>query len=198
MQVLNNNNVKLTKAMAHQDQHLSSFIYTVDKRFSNVLAAVQKNHQDAVAIFRLVHVSMDALDHEFLIMSQLTIQQTNVSAQLEKELEYIKLGIHDLVKGKLSSSLLSPHVLKSSLNQVQNIITEKFPQFQVSNKDPLFYYSFGDFLYTRRHSHLYLTVKIPISSFHLPISVYEVYLYPVPVNSSSNYATQLMNMPPPF
>lgn len=91
---------------------------------------------------------------------------------------------------------MSPHVLKSSLNQVQNIFTEKFPQFQVSNKDLLFYYSFGDFLYTRRH--LYLTVKIPIYSFHLPISVYKVYSYPVPVNSSSNHATQLMNTPPYF
>lgn len=44
MQVLNKNNVKLAKAMVHQDQHLSSFINTVDKRFSNVLAAVKKNH----------------------------------------------------------------------------------------------------------------------------------------------------------
>lgn len=196
MQVLNNSNVKLANAMAHQDQHLSFFINTVDKRFSNVLAAVQKNHQDAVEISRLAHASMDALDHEFLIISQLIIKQTNVSAQLEKKLEYINLGIHDLVKGKLSPFLLSPHVLKSSLNQVQNIITEKFPQFQVSNKDLLFYYSFGDFLYTRRH--LYLTVKIPIYSFHLPISVYKVYSYPVPVNSSSNHATQLMNTPPYF
>lgn len=67
MQVLNKNNLKLAKAMVHQDQHLhvSSFINTVDKRFSNVLAAVKKNHQDAVTIFRLAHASMDALDHEF-------------------------------------------------------------------------------------------------------------------------------------
>lgn len=65
MQVLNKNNVKLAKAMVHQDQHLLSFINTVDKRFSNVLAAVKKNHQDAVTIIRLAHASMDALDHEF-------------------------------------------------------------------------------------------------------------------------------------
>lgn len=62
MQVLNKNNVKLAKAMVHQDQHLSSFINT---GFSNVLAAVKKNHKDAVTIFRLAHASMDALDHEF-------------------------------------------------------------------------------------------------------------------------------------
>lgn len=87
MQILNKNNVKLAKAMAHQYQHLSSFINTVDKRFSNILAVVKKTHQDAVAISRLVHASMDAMDHEFLIMSQLIIKQTNVPAQLEKELE---------------------------------------------------------------------------------------------------------------
>lgn len=110
MQVLNNSNVKLANAMAHQDQHLSFFINTVDKRFSNVLAAVQKNHQDAVEISRLAHASMDALDHEFLIISQLIIKQTNVSAQLEKKLEYINLGIHDLVKGKLSPFLLSKYL----------------------------------------------------------------------------------------
>ena len=75
MQVLNNNNVKLAEAMANQDQHLSSFINTVDKRFSNVMAAIQKNHQDAVAISELAHRSMDALDDEFLILGQLIIQE---------------------------------------------------------------------------------------------------------------------------
>lgn len=39
-----------------------------------------------------------------------------------------------------------------------------------------------------------MTVKTPTSSFHLPISVYKVYSYTVPVNSSFNHATQLMNI----
>ena len=123
--------------MANQDQHFSSFINTVDKRFSNVMAAIQKNHQDSVAISELAHRSMDALDHEFVILGQLIIQQTNVSAQLEKELKHIKLELHDVVKGKLSPFLLPPHVLKSSIHQVQNIITENFQHFQISNIDPL-------------------------------------------------------------
>lgn len=42
MQTLNNNNVKLAQAMVQQDHHLSSFISTVDKRFNNVMSAVQK------------------------------------------------------------------------------------------------------------------------------------------------------------
>lgn len=153
MQILNNNNVKLAKAMAQQDEHLSSFISTVDERFNNIMSAVTKNHQDAVAISELAHRSMDALEHEFVLLNELTLKQTNVSAQLEKELEHMKLGIHDLVKGKLSPFLLSPHVLQSSLRQVQDIIITKFPQFHISHKDPLYYYSHGDFLFTRHHSH---------------------------------------------
>ena len=48
------------------------------------MAAIQKNHQDAVAVSELAHRSMDALDHDFVILGQLIIQQTNVSAQLKK------------------------------------------------------------------------------------------------------------------
>lgn len=198
MQTLNNNNIKLAKAMAQQDHHLSSFIEAVDERFNNVVAAVRQNHQDAVSLSVLAHNSMDALDHEFLILSDLIIKQTNVSAQREKELEHIKLGLHDLVKGKLSPFLLTPHILKSSIDQVQSIISDKFPKFHISNKDPLFYYSMGEFLFTRLHTELYLTLKIPISPFQQPMSMYKVYTFPVPVNSSSNHATQLIDLPPYF
>lgn len=198
MQTLNNNNVKLAQAMAQQDHHLSSFISTVDKRFNNVMSAVQKNHQDAIALSNLAHRSMDALEHEFVILSELIFRQTNVTAQLEKELEHVKLGIHDITKGKLSPFLLSPDILHSSLRQVQDILSNKFTQFHISHKDPLHYYSQGDFIFTRLHSHLYLTLKIPISPYVRPVSIYKVFSFPVPVNSSSNHATQLLDTPEYF
>ena len=198
MQVLNNNNVKLAQAMALQDKHLSSFITTVDDRFNNVMNAVQKNHEDTVALTDLAHRSMDALEHEFLLLSQMILKQVNVSAQLEKELEHIKLGIHDLVKGKLSPFLMSPHNLKSCLHQIQAILDTKYSKFSIIHKDPLYYYSNGDFLYTRTHSHLYITLKIPISSFAQPILSFNIYSFPVPVNSTEGHATQLLNLPDYF
>lgn len=102
------------------------------------------------------------------------------------------------MKGKLSPFLLTPHILKSSIDQVQSIISAKFPKFHISTKDPLFYYSMGEFLFTRLHTELYLTLKIPISPFQQPMSMYKVYTFPVPVNSSSNHATQLIDLPPYF
>lgn len=127
MQTLNNNNIKLAKAMAQQDRHLSFLILTVDKRFNNIMAAVKENHQDAVALSDLARRSLDALDHDFVILSQLILKQTNTSAHLGEELVHIKLGIHDLVKGKLSPFILPKAALQSSIRQVQDIISDKFP-----------------------------------------------------------------------
>lgn len=86
---------------------------------------------------------MDALEHEFVILSELIFRQTNVTAQLEKELEHVKhvkLHDHDLTKGKLSPG----DILQSSLRQGQDILLNKFTQFHIYHKDPLHYYSQGD------------------------------------------------------
>ena len=198
MQTLNNNNVKIAKAMAVQEKHLSSFISAVDERFNNIMDAVQKNHQDTVALNDLLFSSMDAMEHEFVLLEQLILKPTNASSQLDIALEHIKLSIHELVKGKLSPFLINPHALKSALNQIQTIIDKKFPQFNIIHKDPLYYFTFGDFLYTRVHSTLYLTLKVPISPFKQPLLLYHVYSFPVPVNSSTSHATQLLNIPKYF
>ncbi|KAK3088640.1 hypothetical protein FSP39_021771 [Pinctada imbricata] len=193
MQALNRNNVKIAKAMATQEKHLSSFISSVDERFQNVMNAVKQNHNDAVALSKLMSSSFDALSHEVMILETLAIEQINASAKLDLTLEHLKTGVHDLVKGKLSPFLLSPHAIRTSINQVQNIIDAKFSLFNIIHKDPTYYYSHADFLYTRLHSKLYITLKIPISPFKHPLSLYQIYSFPVPVNSTSTHATQLLN-----
>lgn len=185
------------KPKAQQDQHLSLFISTVDKRFDTIMPAVQENHQNAVALSDLAYRSLDALDNDFVILSQLILKQTNASAQLGKELEHIKLGIHDRVKGKLSSFILPKAALQSSIRQVQDIISDKVPQFYLSHTDPLYYYSLGDFIFIRLLSQLYLTLKVPISPFFHPVSLNKVYSYPDPINSSSP-CPQLMDTPEYF
>lgn len=100
------------------------------------MSAAQKNHQDAIALSNLAHRSMDALEHEFVILSELILKQTSVSTQLEKELKHVKLGIHDLTKGKLSPFILSLEILPSSLRQVQDILSNQFTQYHISHIDP--------------------------------------------------------------
>ncbi|KAK3104775.1 hypothetical protein FSP39_009897 [Pinctada imbricata] len=198
MQVLNRNNAKLAKAMAIQDEHLSSFISTVDERFGNIMQAVQKNHKEAIAIAESARHSIDAVEHEFLILEEIMLKQVNASATLLSALEHVTLSVHDLVKGKLSPFLLKPNTIEHSLKQIQSILDTKFPDFVVIHKDPLYYYSFADFLYTRLHSTMYIILKVPISPMSQPLELYRVFSFPVPVNESSSHATQLMDIPDYF
>ncbi|XP_033734065.1 uncharacterized protein LOC117323140 [Pecten maximus] len=198
MQILNNNNVKLAKAMAEEAHQLTSFISTVNDRFDNVIKAVKTNHDQAITLSNQFATSLDGLEHEFVLLENMMLTQTNATTILNKHLEHVKLAIHDLVKGKLSPFLLSPHVISDSLKQVQSIMVRKFPGFNIIHRNPLYYYSFANFLFARHHGNLYILLQIPISTFVKPLSLYKVYSFPVPLNATSTHATQLLGTPDYF
>ncbi|XP_069132410.1 uncharacterized protein [Argopecten irradians] len=198
MQVLNNNNVKLAKAMAQEAHQLTSFMSTVNDRLDNVVKAVQINHDQTITLSNQFAASLDGIEHEFVLLENMMLSQINVTTVLNKHLEHAQLAIHDLVKGKLSPFLFSPHDLKSALKQVQSIMTRKIPGFRIIHNDPIHYYSYGNFVFSRHDSFLYVMLKIPISSFTHPLPLYKVYSVPVSINSTSTHATQLLDTPDYF
>ncbi|XP_069116722.1 LOW QUALITY PROTEIN: uncharacterized protein [Argopecten irradians] len=198
MQVLNNNNVKLAKAMASQSHQLTSFISVVNERLDNIVEAVKSNHDQTVTLSEQFTASLDGIEHELVLLDNLMLTQINATSTLDKHLEHAKLAIHDLAKGKLSPFLLSPKIMKSTLKQVQNIMSSKYKGFSIIHNEPLYYYHYANFVYARHNSMLYLLMKIPISSFIHPLLVYKVYSAPVPVNSTSSHATQLLDTPDYF
>ncbi|CAC5426198.1 unnamed protein product [Mytilus coruscus] len=131
-------------------------------------------------------------------LSNLLIDQMNLSSSVNKYLEELKIGIHEMVKGNLSPFLISPNILKSTLKHVQLILNEKFKGFYLLNTDPAYYYSSSQLLYARNHSTLYVTLKFPISTFSSPLALYRVNSFPVPINSSSNHGIKIMDLPEYF
>lgn len=93
----------------------------------------------------------------------------------------------DLVNGKLSPFLISEYVLHSTLEDVQILLQTKYARFKLMIHNVKDVYSYCKFLYTRNGTQLYVTLKIPIS-----------HLVPVPINSTSKDATQLLDLPEYF
>ncbi|XP_069109820.1 uncharacterized protein [Argopecten irradians] len=170
IQALNNNNVKLAKAMAKEAYQLTSFMTTVNERFDNVIDAVKTNHDQSITLANQFASSLDGIEHSFVLLENMMLTQINATTVLNKHLEHTKLAIHDLVKGRLSPFLLSPKDISHTLRQVQNILSRKYPGFNIIHKDPLYYYSSADFLFARHHSSLYVLLKFPISPFVKPLS----------------------------
>ncbi|OWF53805.1 transmembrane protein ORF68 [Mizuhopecten yessoensis] len=198
MQAMNNDNIKLAKAMTQEAHQLTSFVSTVNERFDNVIKAVRDNHDESVTLAQQFSSAMDGMQHEYILLENRMLKQINSSAVLEKHLEHVQLAIHDFAKGKLSPFILSPQTIISTLKQVQNILSTRYPGTNIIHFDPIHYYSFANFLYARHSSNLYILLKIPISSFVQPLSLYKVYSYPVPINTTSTHATQLLDTPDYF
>ena len=91
-------------------------------------------------------------------------KRMNDSSEINKYLEEIIIGVHELMKGKLSPFLVPPHVLKHTICQIQIILIRKskFFFFYLTHTNPTHYYSNANILYTRQHS-LNLGLKFSIT-----------------------------------
>ncbi|CAG2249469.1 unnamed protein product [Mytilus edulis] len=196
--ILINRNNKFAKAMTEHDQLLSSFMSKTDERFQNIVLGVQQNHDIMVNLTSETSKFVAHFEEVSVKLSNLLIDQMNLSSSVNKYLEELKIGIHEMVKGNLSPFLISPNILKNTLKHVQLILNEKFKGFYLLNTDPAYYYSSSQLLYARNHSTLYVTLKFPISTFSSPLALYRVNSFPVPINSSSNHGTKIMDLPEYF
>ena len=181
--------------MSHHDEELSSFMTNTDSRFSNVMRGIQKNYDSIQNVTFETAKFVAHFEDVSLKLSNLFIDQMNDSSVITKYLEELNIGIHEMVKGKLSPFLISPKILNDAIKHIKLILSDKFKGFYLLNSDPAYYYSECNMLFARKHSTLYVTVKFPISTLAFPLYLYKITSYPVPVNVTSTHATQILDLP---
>ena len=196
--ILINKNNDFAKAMAHHHDLLSSFMSQTDQRFENIMSGVQENYEHIQNITMETAKFIAHFEDVNIKLSKLFTEQMNSSSSINRYLEELKIGIHEMVRGKLSPFLISPSILHRTIRHIQHILSEKFKDFSLLHTDPTYYYSFSELLFTRNHFTLYITLKFPISTFSYPLSLYKVSSYPVPVNNSSPHGTQILDLPEYF
>ncbi|XP_052083209.1 uncharacterized protein LOC127720584 [Mytilus californianus] len=196
--ILAERNNKFAKAMSHHDEELSSFMTNTDSRFSNMMRGIQKNYDSIQNVTFETAKFVAHFEDVSLKLSNLFIDQMNDSSVITKYLEELNIGIHEMVKGKLSPFLISPNILNNAMKHIKLILSDKFKGFYLLKSDPAYYYSECSMLFARKHSTLYLTLKFPISTFAFPLYLYKITSYPVPVNVTSTHATQILDLPEYF
>ena len=125
------------------------------------------------------------LEDSFQSMILLLSKQVQSSSHINHELGELKVGVTNLVNGKLSPLLLPQPILSSTINNVQQILNNKYPGFHLNQASPASLYSDSNFLYSRNGTKLYITIKLPISHFKDPLHVFNVISLPDPLNSTS-------------
>ena len=193
---LNKLTTNIVKSVSQHEDHLSSYIKTVDDRMNNLVKGIKENELAISHIHTQLYESFSNLEQSFSTMSVLIAKQIEKSRKLEHIFGELLEGIYSLVEGKLSPHLISPDTMLKSITDIQSILHNKFKGFHLVYTDPNEVFKNVDSIYARKNTKLYISVKFPISSFPQPLSLFHVLSFPVPINDTSNHATQLLNLPP--
>ena len=198
MNKLNKMATNLAKALTQHEDHLSSFMETANSRMDNLMSGVTNNRLGIKLIQNELHTTALNLEQSFNYMMDLLIDQINTSNSLNHALDELKIGINSLVNGQLSPLLIPEQVMESTVNDIAALLQRKFHGFHLSIKDMKSIYSDCKYLFARNGTNIYITIKLPVSHFTEPLILYRVISSPVPINSTSTHATQLLDLPPYF
>ena len=185
----------LSEVLSQHGTHFSSYIKASNKRMDNLMAGIHQNEMAIDYIQTKVDSVASNLRDLFLRMNTRLITHLEHSNRLNNEIEEMKLGLLDLVKGKLSPLLIQPEVIASTLHGIQRLLNQKYPGFHLACKTVQEIYQSGKFLYTRNNSNIYVTIKFPLTYQQHPLTVYRIISVPVPINETSEHATHLLNLP---
>lgn len=195
---LKKNTYNIMSSVQQHEEHLSSFIKASDERMSNLKNEIQQNHMAIAHIHTQLQGSFKTKEKSIISMNHLVTKQVQESQKLETMLTELETGFYDLLGGKLSPFILPEGIVHQTVNEIQGLLHSKYPGFYLSLTSPSQIYKSGRFLFTRQESKVYITVKFPMSPHAKPLSLFHVLSFPVPVNTTSDHATQLLDLPEYF
>ena len=195
---LSHRTMKISNAIEQHGAHMSSFMEKANKRMDNLMTGVKNNEMAITYIHTQLQTSIRDLQNNFEQMTSILTKQIQNSNHLNHQLDEIKLGIIDLVKGKLSPLILPPELLQNTIKEIQALLNSKYPEFYVTHTPVDQMYKYENFLYARYNNSLFITIKLPISAHKSNLKLFDVKSFPVPINNTSPQATQLLDLPSNF
>ncbi|XP_067650865.1 uncharacterized protein [Haliotis asinina] len=193
---LTKHDLSVANVMKQHSAHLSSFMKLVDSRFKNALKGIKANHDAITFATTALEHSVETMTFTLTALTSLLIDQIQNAYVVEHQLEELKLGIQDLAKNKLSPLLIDPETLLQTIHHLSSVLSNKYPKFHLLHTNPNYYYSQAKFIFARTKSHVYISVKFPLSSLGKPFKMYKVISLPLPINSTSTHSTHLLATPP--
>ena len=186
---------KILNSLEQHGNHLSSFMQTANNRMDNLLEGIKTNKIEINYVHSLLTTSTKNLQYSFNKMLETLASQINQSSHLNHLLDEYKNGIVSLAEGELSPIIIPANIMEQTMSDIQNLLSTKYSGFHLTYKNVNQVYSQSKFLCGRHNDSIYISVKFPITVQKQPIKLYTVLSLPVPINSSSSHATQILDLP---
>ncbi|KAH3809067.1 hypothetical protein DPMN_137430 [Dreissena polymorpha] len=159
MNELTKMSVGLSEALSQHEDHVSSFISTANKRMDNLMSGIQKNMLAIKFIQSELQGTSYNMHQVIDYVTSILIDQIKDTSSIHYELEEFKLGVLDLINGKLSPLLITESVLHKTIADIQILLHDKYPGLFLAIFNTKDIYLMNDFLFARNGSSLFVTLK---------------------------------------
>ena len=185
---------KILHSFEQHEDHVSSFIKTADERMTNLMTGIKENHMAINHVNLQLQKSFKDMEQSFATMNILLAQQVEKSQKLGITFTELLDGIYALTEGNLSPALIPPEIILHTIENIQETLNRKYQNFHLVLKTPADIYKHAKFMYARKASKLYISVKFQVSPHKRPLSLFEVKTFAISLNETSNHATQLLDL----
>ena len=200
------NLLKLTqqKAIAQRNEELQ-----VLKRFSNDLTsyATQTNQaiaqltnrikEQAINQLHLVEMAKQTEDKIREYENNITLKLWKLTyhgLQYRMHLIQLQNAVEEMVSGIISPVLITPGSMEQMLNDISTHLQNT--SFRLAFPRVDWFYRHVEFVAMQSNYTLYISLKIPLTTFETQFDVFRLETLPLPTHDGEGHITQLSNMPP--
>lgn len=172
----------LSKAELKRDKEFQKLAMIQTEKSDALLNYVNDTAQDVQSRLSDILISL----HRYDIQEVLVLK--NVKEVMEKELD----SLHVLTNGYLPTYWVPPHNLEKTLTKISEASAALGP-FDLVHKYIGDYYKLQAATFLRKGNHLFITLKIPISTHSMPLYAYQVNVRPLPIDHNNLHSTVLLH-----
>ena len=102
-----------------------------------------------------------------------------------------------MISGKLTYNIVPYGTLADTIVNIKKHLSLINEDLILTHDQPQYYYQNPSFVVIRRHDNVYVTLKLPVSSPMLILSLYKVISYPIPSIQNASlpiYATYIATL----
>ena len=184
---------KMNVQYARDQGNFASVLNQVDGCLSEVTQFMTETRN----MTEQVILAMTDAKTKWLILEELILNQTQWAAEIRSRLNKLSVAITTLVHGSIPPFLVKPTQMEKMITLINDELKREHPLYKLAVKDPRFYYDYKNFIFARKGSNLFLTIKFLITA-HNNYKLYKIKTFYVPLNQTSVDAIMLMNQPDYF
>ena len=114
--------------------------------------------------------------------------------QYKTHLMQLQEAVEDMISGMISPILITPDSLEKMLNDITTNLQNTSFKLAFPRKD--WFYRHVEFVAIQENHTLYISLKIPLTTFETQFDVFGMQTLPLPTHDGEGHVTHLSNMPP--